>query len=279
MVRRLGRKGFIMISLCRLIGIVVALLAVCPAAIHADVLLDVDFLIQRNADGTQLVTGWYDDAASDRGFPQRVYVGSLLPGSFDGDEPGIRAVSSGLPSGTTALPGSTALHLDLLPMTISSTTSNLFYWDGNGAVNFTSAKAGTTLGVSASGGFSVTADGSANIVASTNPFVVTSASGTIHKHPTYQLSAAGTPDEGLYLVSFGFRMAGFENALPAFLVLATDTFADTPQALAAGNWVDANLATTAVPEPGTLALTAIAAAGMMAAKRRRKVTAAASVAA
>jgi hypothetical protein len=65
-------------------------------------------------------------------------VGSLFgpePAEYS-DLPSFLSMASPLPAGTQALPTNTNLFWDFLPMTVNGYTSNLLYWDGQGAVNF-----------------------------------------------------------------------------------------------------------------------------------------------
>lgn len=237
-------------------------LAIGTPAARAD-LLHLDILLQLDTSGKKLVTGWYNDVGNARGYPQRVFAGDLEE-TFDGGEPGVRAVDELLPAGTLTLPSEALVTLDLMPMTIGSTTSNLFYWNGEGDVDFKNVNQGTTLEITAPGGYKATADGTDDIAVSMNRFDKTGSTGTLHRHPVYFLD--GTTDEGFYLISLRFGIAGYEYSDPAYLVFATSG-ADEEMHEVAVDWVNNNLAN--VPEPSTFVLGALQVVGLIAWRRRR----------
>jgi len=233
--------------------------------------IDSDILLARNTAGTGLVTGFYLDQSNTYGMSQRVFGGLLQPGSYDGDEPGIRGVTVAPPDALT-LPASTMVRIDLLPITIGVTSSNLFYWDGNGAVDFQNVATGYSLNVNAIGGYSLTADGTNTTIIdqSANGFVTTGNGGFIHRHADFTLSNSnGTPAEGIYLISLGFRMptTSLTPADPVYNLLATSTIDDLTRVTAA-EWVNVNVAS--VPEPSSMALLGFAAAGFLGRKLRRR---------
>jgi hypothetical protein len=260
----------------RLRGFLIA--AICAIAMTSSVRADLmhyDVLVA--SDGAQLITGFYEDdvpivANVSYGFPYRVFAGDLQAVTYGGDEPGVRALNSALlgPVGGTVLPGGEPLNARYLPMTIGSTSSNLFFWDGEGPVDFVNVPPGYTLNTEGDSGSNASADGTNTTSAD---FLIrnTSGTGTIHKHPDYLLDngGLGDPAEGFYLVSYQFSMPGttLADSLPIFMVFATPG-ADEERHEDAVNWVNDNLA--AVPEPSTVLLTGLplCVMGFLAARRR-----------
>lgn len=230
---------------------------------HADALLAVD------PDG-KLVTGQYDfDTGSVLNVGTRVYEGE-----FEGfgniwtiDEPGFNAISntsSGLPSGYTTLPGSTAITFGANAFAIGSTTSNLWHWDGSGSVSFAAVTSPTQLEISKApaAAFSAILDGSSSGVTG---FAIdtTTADGFLHKHIDFTVSNtdATAPDTGFYLWSLTLDVGSLSTD-PVYFVhgLGID---DEEAHEAAIGFVE----TTLVPEPSSAAF--LAGAGLLGLRRRR----------
>lgn len=241
----------------------------CISAI-ADPIPHWDVLAALNPAGTQVVTGWYDDATNTfGGIGTRVFASDLesfgAGQPFGAEEPGFRAVANP-PAGSTALPGSAGLGFKIVPTTIGSKTSNLFYWDGIGPVSFTNVPTGHTLEISKSTPpASAIADGSSAPVPG---FIIdtTGTDGTIHRHLDFIVDGGmpGPTVAGIYLLSMQLTMTGKQDSDPIYLVFnagETETVHE-----AAYGWVNDNLVNPAVvPEPSAgilLALSAIACTGV-----------------
>jgi hypothetical protein len=216
----------------------------------------VDILIARDASGTKLVTGSADLVNGNYTVGQQVFEAEFgedpqLPQLAS--DPGFNAVAN--PTGGTALLGSTPLGFRFSAATIGSTTSNLFYWDGVGDVNFTAAPAGHAFTASRAGGFSASADGSAFDVAGFT-IATTGSDGFVHRHLDFELSStAGTPADGIYLLAPVFTMVGVADSDKTWFVFNHGL--DEPEHEASVEWVELNL--VPVPEPGCVLLFAAAA--------------------
>lgn len=214
----------------------------------------IDILVARDATGTKLVSGAADISNGNYTVGPRVFGADfgedpMLP--HLGSDPGYNAVAN--PTGGIALPGSTPLSFGFKTITIGSTTSNLFFWDGTGAVNFTAVPAGYSFTASKSGGFSSTVTGTATNVAGFN-INTTGSNGFLHKHLDFQIDGnGGNPADGIYLVSQQFHMSGMVSSDPIFLVFnhgLDEMIHDN-----AVEWTQTNLAP--VPEPGSVLLVAL----------------------
>jgi len=257
------------------------------------------------SDGTGLVLGGYDDAATTATVPSdqmRVFGGEVVPSgtspapyeSASPGEPGFRASTQAFlnnpslttPAGVyTALPGSTPLTFSFLPLTIGAATRNLFYWGGSGTVAFAPAAndVAVTLTKQGGGGWSAGITGTSAGIVAGNTIQPTSSGasvGTIHTHLFTSIDKGGlVPDEGFYLFSLQLAMTGLQSSESAYFVFgALDPDAMTPQQLVdfetahglAEAWVETNLA--AVPEPATglVALLAASGVGVFITRRRRR---------
>jgi hypothetical protein len=248
--------------------------------------------------GGKLITGTYDDDNNTAAAPHSVFLGEVVPTGGPGapyeaeapGSPGFRAASQTFldniasmdPAGVyTALPGSTNLEFDFLPMSIGPNTRNLFFWDGVGSVNFTPVASDYELSLIkfGGGGFTETITGSDASVITGNNIQTTTSAGAVHTHLFAQLDIndAGTDDpaQGFYLFSLQFRMTGLDTSDPAFYIFgAYDPATLTGPALEefeeahelAEVWVEANL----VPEPSTAIMAAMALAGLIGFRRRKR---------
>ncbi|CAN5156521.1 hypothetical protein BH11PLA2_BH11PLA2_42310 [soil metagenome] len=198
---------------CFAMALAVVLLSLRAEAQHFDI------LAARDVTGTKLVSGTADISNG------AYTVGSRVFGADFGEDPSLPHLASDPgfnavvnPAGGLALPGNIALNFDFKTITIGANVSNLYYWDGAGAVNFVPAPAGYAITASKAGGFSATADGSALDITGFN-INTTSSTGFIHKHLDYEVTGNnGNPVDGVYLVSQQFRMNGLTNSDPYFLV-------------------------------------------------------------
>jgi hypothetical protein len=265
--------------------------AITPAlAQHFDVLV--------TSESGELITGGYNDSNNTAIAPLRVFEGEVVPTGVPGvsyesespGEPGFRAGNQGFldgasmtPSGVyTALPGSTGLFFDFLPMTIGGNTRNLFFWDGIGSVSFVPVFSDYELSLVkfGGGGFTVTIDGNDAALVAGGNIQTTTADGAVHTHlfTRLDINDAGTDDpaQGFYLYSLQMRMSGRNTSDPAFFIFgALDPSDLTPEEFeefeaaheAAGDWVQANL----VPEPSSLILVGTSLLGLMAFVRRCRV--------
>ena len=242
-------------------AIVIGATASTASAQHAHA----DILVQR--DGSKLVTGTtaHDDEPHSIG--SRVFE-MELDGFFASGDPGFNAVTNtAVPVGYQALPGSTALTLSIVPETIGSLSSNLFYWDGVGDdVSFGAVPAGNTFHLQRfSPTQDVAADGS-NTASGTFHIQTATSSGGVHFHPAYLLDGPGdaAPAEGIYLLPFQLRMSGLESSETAYFVVHSGGAGVSEEAHeAAVGWVESNV----VPEPSGAALVLLG-GGVILARRR-----------
>lgn len=256
-----------------------------------------DVFVTSNGPGTQLVIGGYDDGLGTAIVPvdqMRVFEGEVVgtgaapyesgaPG-----EPGFRAGNQTfLNSGSmtpanvyTALAASTNLTFNFQPITIGVDSRNLFFWDGVGAVDFApiASSYGLDLTRPGGGGWTVGIDGSTNSVVAGNTIQTTSSVGVVHNHLYTSIdNLGGAPDQGFYLYSLQFEMAGYSASDSIYFVYgALDPSLLTPAQLAdfeiahagAATWVQDNL--VPVPEPSTYALLALGAAAIPLVRLRRR---------
>lgn len=243
-------------------------------AVHYDVLVT-------SLSGT-LVVGGFADASNTAIAPLRVFggealgIGSLDPYASD-EEPGIRAVDQTFLSGAAmnpsgvyqALPGNRALTFTFQPIAIGAVTRNLFFWNGEGTVNFTPLTAFDSLAL-VRGGFPTwtrTITGTSAGVVTGATIDSTDGNGVIHKHLTTVIASGGAaPATGFYLFALAFQMSGLAPSADSYFVYGAYDVENAPDLLAfeaahdaALDWVEANL--VAVPEPTTGLLATAAAVG------------------
>jgi len=191
-----------------------------------------DVLVQQ-MDG-QLVTGSADFDGNQWTLGRRVYSREF-DGDFAINNPGFNALGSGspsLPPGSQALPGTSALSWDFLPMKIDDQTANLFFWNGqetDGMPGLTpddvtfgplpGPNYSLTLFDKTSTGFAV--DGSDELVPG-GVIDDTASDGSLHRHRFFLLANVGSmPIDGIYLISMQLRMTSLDNSDPIFLVFGT----------------------------------------------------------
>lgn len=219
-----------------------------------------DLLLIKDLEGN-LITGQYDfDSAQVMNTDTRVYEGEFDAFGVS-DEPGINALSSSnIPNGYAALDGNTAVNFSANAFDINGTISNLWYWDGTGAVDFAVSTNTLTISKAPSNIFSSTLDGSASDV---DGFTIdtTSADGFLHKHIDFALSDIDANAGGFYLWSMDFSV-GSATSDSVYYVHGFG-IEDEDAHEAAIDWVASNL----VPAPaGALALIGLP---MLSMRRRR----------
>ncbi|MEQ8847809.1 hypothetical protein [Botrimarina sp.] len=183
--------------------------AATPSAYaHSDVLV--------RSDGARVLIGAASDLDGEEGGPEfdlttRVFEGVLLnpaaptpPFGFDfeRDEPGFYS-QPGLAVGQD-LPASAGLALALEPLTISSGTDSVFYWDGAGEVAFEPLS-------TAQPGVDFTFQPMAPA-----PFATTDALGAVDDHPLFGLT--GGAADGVYLTQVRLAVDGLAPSEPFLMV-------------------------------------------------------------
>ncbi|MAT68202.1 MAG: hypothetical protein CMJ58_01630 [Planctomycetaceae bacterium] len=143
--------------------------------------------------------------------------GGLLPPAvakdFEGDEPGFFALDGTAGAadlaalGASALPGSAGASISLTPFTLGGGAGELLYWDGQGAVAFEPAPAGTTFSFTPAVNFGMTGP-----------------AGGLDAHPIFQLDngAAGKPADGVYAIAPSIAVDGLTPSDPIYLVYLVD---------------------------------------------------------
>jgi hypothetical protein len=210
------------------------------------------FIIQLQ-DG-RLVVG--QDAETPGGQPNwnTQAVGSLFAPQQYSDLPSFLSLASA-PAGTQPLPPNTNIYWDFLPMTVGGYTSNLLYWNGQGAVNFgpvpvLPGATDVTIGIYN------TTDGTQALVSDTSDMVegallgVTNNSGSglrLHRHNYFLLDDGDGVEptnvaEGVYLVALQLNMPGYGISKPIFVVPGSYGLVSTslPTLETAVAWVEEN---------------------------------------
>jgi hypothetical protein len=210
----------------------------------------------------QIDTGIVNDGTGIGTLGTRVYRGHFtqVGGDFRTSDPGFYSLRTGdsrMPSGASGFPSQHDVNFDLLPMSIESVASNLFYWDGSdldgGGVDSTDVNFVVPTGVFwdvFDANFVVTtADGSDQLLSggliqrtSTDVWPDGIDSGTMHKHLALQIrdndgNSGTTAPQGIYLISWQVRSAGFETSEPVFFVHRTPNVSDATRDIAV-DWVE-----------------------------------------
>jgi hypothetical protein len=128
-----------------------------------------------------------------------------------------------------ALPGSTPLRWDFLPLKIDGSMQNLFYWNGSGAtegeVAF-GALPGPDYRLDVYGrDNTIGVDGSPTVVAG-DVINNTGSNGSLHTHRFFYLdsgnqNATTAPADGIYLTSMRLKMTGLDASQPIYFVFGT----------------------------------------------------------
>lgn len=209
--------------LLRFVAPFVAIVA-APSSIHAQHL---DVLWQQR--DARLTAGSADFDSGAWTLGRRVFAAE-----FDSDyainSPGFNALAVGsgaMPAQASALPGSTPLEWDFLPMKIDGVVSNLFYWNGmNPSVLDFGPLPGSDYSLALFGRNEPAAvDGGSELVPG-DVIDVTAPNGSIHAHRFVFLdsgnaNATTSPADGIYLASMRARMAGVDRSAPIYFVFGT----------------------------------------------------------
>jgi hypothetical protein len=165
-----------------------------------------------------------------------------------------------MPPGAIGFPSQHDVNFDLLLMSIESVASNLYYWDGSdrngGGLDVTDVNFVVPSGVFwdvFDANFAVTtADGSDQLLpggliqrTSTDIWPDGVDSGTMHKHLALQVrdndgNSGTTAPQGIYLISWQVRSAGFATSAPFFFVQRTPAISDAMRDIAV-EWVENNI--------------------------------------
>jgi hypothetical protein len=230
--------------------------ACCPPVAAVD-----DVLLQTMKG--QIVTGIVDDQTSLGTLGTRVFPQQFLS-NFRSANPGFFSLATGnpnLPPSVEGFPSNHDVSFDLLPMTAGLVSSNLLYWDcsdldGDGLelddVNFV-RPLGMVWEVFDANFSMYTADGTDELVP--GGLIQRTSSdidpldgidtGSIHKHLALQLrdddgNLDTSPAQGIYMIAWQARSAGFETSDPFLFVLRTSTVSDAVRDLAA-DWALTNI--------------------------------------
>ena len=197
-------------------------LAIALAGFSSDAFAHSDALLINV--GGQVVVGTAEDIdgpneayALDAGLFESILRAGFAPptpADYEGDEPGffglhaVNDASDLTALGASALPAGAAVSGNLTPFTVNGQLDSLFYWDGVDAVDFqpiSIAQPGVTFA------FQPAAFGS------------TGANGDVDDHPIYQINAAaGTPADGVYLMSPQIEVAGLTASKPFYMAFLVD---------------------------------------------------------
>jgi len=225
-------------SLLRIVVTSLSLLLAASRSLgqHADVLV-------QSVDG-RLATGSADFDIGAWTLGARVYR-SEFDGQYAVNNPGFNALASGsgaMPAGAAALPGSTPLSWDFLPMKIDGVAANLFYWNGatSTKVEFGPPPAPTYELALYGRNAAVGVDGAPELVPG-DVIDLTASTGSIHRHRFFALDDGdGNPDtapvDGIYLISLRLTMTQVDRSPPMFIVWGTPG-STLLALLAAESWV------------------------------------------
>jgi hypothetical protein len=224
------------------------------------------FDIAPYAAGGKVMTGGHDDGTLENAVELQVFgfdFGEEPSDPYFIGDPGFNngGFAIGVFPNDGLLPTGQTLSFNL--------TTNLEYWDGTGAVNFSAAPADVELGL-IRGSFSTYLSGSG--ATGTPPTIgPTGASGRLHVHLGSELRYQGSSDpsapnapDGLYLIGMTLSLNGLQDSDPFYIVYnngLSEELHDTGMA-----WVQSTLV---VPEPQTWLMLGTALVGLMAMGRRR----------
>jgi hypothetical protein len=224
-----------------------------PAARAAE-----DVLLQTM--NSRIVVGSVDDQTFSRTLGVRVHSGAFNS-SFLTADPGFLSFAHGnfnLPPDAEGFPALHDVNFDLLPMAVGQTSANLLYWSGadTGANGLTTADVsfappvGIHWQVLNGSSAWITADATSSFVPGGLIQRTTSDidpddgvnSGAMHKHLALRVIDAGLgspPPQGIYMVAWQIRSAGFETSDP-LLILHRTSGASAAALSTAIAWAEAN---------------------------------------
>lgn len=146
------------------------------------------------------------------------------------------AANASIPAGTQALPGSTDIFWDFMPMINNGVAQNLFYWNGKrpdgqygtspSDVNFGPPPLPSyTLSEYDKNGAKFSTNGTNSIVAG-GDIGTTGSDGSLHRHWSFFLedndgNSSTSPADGVYLIADRYRMNGMLNSDPVFILFDT----------------------------------------------------------
>jgi hypothetical protein len=210
----------------------------------------------------KIVTGLVDDLTGMGTLGTRVYSGQFLtnflasnPGFF-----GLRTGDASIPPGAAGFRSNHDINFDLLPMTIGSVWSNLYFWDGSDANGGTFDVSDVQFVIPAGISWNVLDDNSNWFSVNGTDQLVTGGvidrtsadvwpdgidSGAIHNHMALQLSdndgnSGTSPAQGIYMIAWQARSSGYETSDPFFFVFRTSNITNAVRDLAVA-WARANL--------------------------------------
>lgn len=181
-----------------------------PASAHSDI-----FLAEV---GGQVAVGAAADLDGLEGGPfydleTRVFEGVMVAGGtppfffdYQRAEPGFNAAPTSVVAGSNPLPANAAASLAFAPVTLAGQSSQLFYWDGTGAVDFQPVI-------------------SPPVSAVDNPnFGTTGGSGGMDEHPLFAINTPGIsiPADGVYVMGLSASVAGLTDSTPFAIVWLVD---------------------------------------------------------
>jgi hypothetical protein len=231
-----------------------------------------DVLLQ--TENGKIVTAVVDDVTNEWMAGTGVYPQQFLfipsVSVFRSANPGFVAFATGnsnLPPGWEGFPSEHDVSFDLLPMTIGTTVSNLFYWDGSDPggdgydvsdVHF-ARPSGLVWEVLDANSEWIAATGTdelvpGGLIAETStdidPFDGVD-TGAIHKHLVMQVndtddSTATAPPEGVYMIAWQARSVGFETSDPFLFVHRTPGITNTARDVAV-EWAEDNFDLLTLP--------------------------------
>lgn len=169
---------------------------------------------------------------------------SVFIGQFDSfyavNDPGFTAFS-----GPSALPGSTDLEWDFVPLHSGAVTSTLLYWDGIGAPDFGAAPT-PDYELSIFGKNAPVAATTGDQIITGDVIDTTGINGTIHEHRFFFLDDNGDganntlPDQGIYLISLRFRAGTLDHSDPIVMVWGTPEAGAVSAVPIAETWANDN---------------------------------------
>ncbi|QDU90244.1 hypothetical protein Pla175_36460 [Pirellulimonas nuda] len=132
--------------------------------------------------------------------------------TFERDEPGFFGSNASQVAGAAPLPGDADVSATLQSFSLGGATSDLYYWDGLGAVNFAP---NTQPGVSF-------------VIGGGSPFATTAPDGSLDDHPLFGLS--GPAADGVYWMTLTAGVEGLTESAPINLVWLASSLIDDDDA-------------------------------------------------